>query len=117
MNKELLQKTINRLNEIKKGLNIDVNKGICFNLTYTLIDNKNDYKYIALYIHGLSSWLRNQLAQWPECAKRMDGTKDVFLPVRGLLGFDNPKRLELLDFLIEQANNQLKEMNKEQHHE
>ena len=117
MNKEILQTILNRLDEIKKGLNIDANKGICYNLfNYTYDHNKTICNFVVN-----DDWLYNQFYLWPECHARENGHKDIVHPIGGCNEYkaeriqdtvwDNPRRLQLLDFLIEQATQELKQMN------
>ena len=117
MDQKNLQIVYNRLLEIKEGIKICKNIGICDNLKYRY-DN-NNYKPIIIQWSILISWLKKQFQAWPECHKFKNGTKNLAFPVGGSLEFNsstitNPKRLKLLDYLIEQASKQLNEMTKEQ---
>ena len=115
MNKKMLQAIVKRLNEIKKRVNISINRGICTNLA---TQDSEDGMYIGFYTH---CWLIMQFKTWPECHKYEDGDKDIYYPVGGVEEYtsarhdgtlwDNPKRPKLLDYLIEQAEQELKEMN------
>ena len=119
MNKEFLQAVHKRLLEIKNKVNFNKNKAICFNLLNYTYRNKL-FKPTFIMAH---KWLRAQFALWPECHRHLDNTKNIVFPVGHMNEFDkesfngtlwnNPKRLELLDFLINQAKAQLKEINKE----
>ena len=123
MNKELLQTILKRLLEIKEGVNVNKNEGICFNL-YLYTDHNRNIKPTGIINN---EWLKEQFQSWPECHVHEDGTKSLGFPVGGAVEYweekdkgtlwKNPRRLKLLDYLIEQASKQLKEMNKEQHHE
>ena len=107
MNKELLQSIYNRLLEIKESVSVDKNESICANLLLSI-----DKREITI-----RTWLYDQFNKWPECHVRWNGHKSIVFPVNGLIGFnkeiinetiwENPKRLRLLDFLIEQAEQQL----------
>ena len=115
MNKYVLRAILNRLIEIKNKVNIDKNKGICFNLSnYTYNRKKSKYTFICDYF-----WLEDQFNVWPECHADK-GFNDLFHPVGGEdeyweekdqgIIWKNPKRHRLLDFLINQATAQLHEL-------
>ena len=130
MNKKMLQAIIIRLNEIKKGYQVDNDQGICLNLlhrsnaynTYSFImhrfSNNGAHPYRSYKtIDSIHVWLREQFEAWPECHTYGDGIKNFIHPVEGWEKYaeereqgtlwQNPKRFELLDFLISQANIQL----------
>ena len=119
MNKELLQAVYDCLIYIKKGFQIDISDGICANLIWR-IDNKK--RFVELNDPSIiNKWINTQFKAWPECHVKENGYKDIGFPVGGWDEYaaevhsetlwENPRRLELLDFLIEQTSKQIKEMN------
>ena len=57
MNKEFLQLTLNRLNEIKNGIKVISHGGICINLEY---DSDFNDVFENKYKHVLERWLKEQ---------------------------------------------------------
>lgn len=112
-NRETMESIFNGLVEIKKGFNVNKNISICQNL----YDKTSDRCKVEI-------WLFAMIVIWPECYVHKSGIKDVYFPINGYEGFvleqnnktlwENPRRLQFLDFLIEKAAIQLKEMDGQQ---
>ena len=68
----------------------------------------------------LDTWLDEQFEAWPDCHIDEYGEKDTWLPVGGMEEFsnssinrnfyDNPRRMQLIDFLINQASKEIEKL-------
>lgn len=105
MNKKTKAKLHTRLKLIKKYLNTDPSKlnkkeGIC-------------YHVFKIKKPNTPFDMEDLLITWPKCYVWASGTKSSSYPVDGISGYridqhtntiwSNPKRIELLDWLIEQT--------------
>lgn len=133
MNKKLLLIILKRLLEIKNRINLIEDKGICDNLYYSGPSTDffyNDQKPIDPNIHEIGVWLRSNILLWPDIYiherhpyEFYSGThvkKSALCPVSSYEQFknegitktiwDNQRRWQLLDYLIERAEEQVKQM-------
>ena len=114
MNKEIIQAIIGRLLKIKDKTYVNIYWDIRNSLEIIIFDGRSLPKQLPT-----EEWLNTQIALWPECHVDASGNKDISYPVGGHDEYwmeqyqntiwENPKRLRLVEFLIMQAEQQLKE--------